>query len=57
MMPGDTLARKAEDKSVKQLQAARKSIESDPQLKELVDLFGAEIEADSIRPLDDGASG
>jgi len=49
---GETIARQAEDESAQQLRAAKESIASDPALKELVDLFGAEIDSDSIRPLD-----
>jgi DNA polymerase-3 subunit gamma/tau len=49
---GETIARQAVDESAQQLRAAKESIASDPALKELVDLFDAEIEADSIRPLD-----
>ncbi len=54
---GETIASQAVDESAQKKQAAKDSIASDPQLKELVDLFGAEVEADSIRPVDDSNSG
>ena len=53
---GQTIARENLDKSAQQLQAAKDSIANDPQLQELVDLFGAEVEPDSIRPLDDSGA-
>jgi DNA polymerase-3 subunit gamma/tau len=54
---GETIASQAEDKNAQAMEAAKESIASDPQLQELVDLFGAEIETESIRPVENGNSG
>ena len=36
--------------------AARKSLESDPNVQALKNMFGAELQADSIEPLDTSRS-
>jgi DNA polymerase-3 subunit gamma/tau len=50
---GDTLAKRAEKAREQTLQGARDSIADDPQVKELVDLFDAEVVPDSVRPAGD----
>ncbi|MEC9376066.1 MAG: DNA polymerase III subunit gamma/tau [Pseudomonadota bacterium] len=55
--PGKTMASKAEDESTQKLQAAKDSIAADPKIKELADLFDAEIEPESIRPLEKKTDG
>ncbi len=47
---GDTAAGRAAGEANRSLSDARNAIESDPKVKELVDIFGAEVIPDSIRP-------
>jgi DNA polymerase-3 subunit gamma/tau len=49
--PMQARARESDEK----LEAARASLESDPNVKALRDMFGAEIKPDSIEPIDDEA--
>jgi len=53
----DTVALQEANESALKLRAARDSIHSDPELQEIVDVFGAEIESDAIRPVDSGGNG
>lgn len=43
-------------KSDEQYEAARASLESDPNVKTLKDMFGAELKTDSIEPINSGRS-
>ncbi|HJP05665.1 MAG: DNA polymerase III subunit gamma/tau [Gammaproteobacteria bacterium] len=47
----DTVALREADDSARKLRAARDSIQNDPDLRQIVDAFGAEIESDAIRPV------
>jgi DNA polymerase-3 subunit gamma/tau len=47
----DTIATRTADESAKQMQAAHDSIEQDPNVQKLVDMFGAKVEKESIRPV------
>jgi DNA polymerase-3 subunit gamma/tau len=47
----DTVAQQEVNESALRLRAARDSIHNDPDLQQIVDVFGAEIESDSIRPV------
>jgi len=49
----DTIAAKAADETVEREDAARQAIQNDPNVQELVDMFGAEVEQSSIRSVDD----
>jgi DNA polymerase III subunit gamma/tau len=48
----DTPARRQQTVAADRLQAARASIENDPNVQAMVDLFGATVQPESIRPLD-----
>jgi DNA polymerase-3 subunit gamma/tau len=52
----DTVALQEANESALKLRAARDSIHNDPELQKIVDVFGAEIESDSIRPVDGGGN-
>jgi len=47
----ETIATRNADESAQQMQAAQESIHNDPNVKQLVDMFGAKVETDSIRPV------
>ena len=47
----ETVAKREADESALKIQAAQNSIENDPNVRDLVDMFGAEVEQDSIRPV------
>jgi DNA polymerase-3 subunit gamma/tau len=47
----DTIATRTADESAKKMQAAHDSIEQDPNVQKLVDMFGATVEKESIRPV------
>ncbi|MDP6436489.1 MAG: DNA polymerase III subunit gamma/tau [Gammaproteobacteria bacterium] len=47
----DTVALREVDDSARKLRAARDSIQNDPDLRQIIDVFGAEIENDAIRPV------
>jgi DNA polymerase-3 subunit gamma/tau len=47
---GETLAKRAEQARATTLKQARETIDQDPNVRELVDLFGAEVVPDSVRP-------
>jgi DNA polymerase-3 subunit gamma/tau len=47
----ETVATREADESALKIQAAQNSIENDPNVRDLVDMFGAEVEQDSIRPV------
>ncbi len=47
----ETIATRNADASAQQIQAAQESIHNDPNVKQLVDMFGAKVETDSIRPV------
>lgn len=49
----ETIATRNADESAQQMQAAQDSIHNDPNVKQLVDMFGAKVETDSIRPVDE----
>lgn len=46
----ETVASRVADETALELQAAQNSIENDPNVRDLVDMFGAEVEQESIRP-------
>ena len=46
----ETVASRVADKTALEMQAAQNSIENDPNVRDLVDMFGAEVEQESIRP-------
>ncbi|MGI9309625.1 MAG: DNA polymerase III subunit gamma/tau [Gammaproteobacteria bacterium] len=48
---GDTVAGRQAQQREQTLESARSSIKGDPTIQELVDVFGAELDADSIRPV------
>jgi DNA polymerase-3 subunit gamma/tau len=48
---GETTAARAAEQAKKKLSAARESIEKDPKVRELVDLFGGEVVAGSVQPV------
>lgn len=50
---GQTAAARASAAAEQERQQARQSIEQDPKVQQLVDMFGAEIVEDSIRPASD----
>jgi DNA polymerase-3 subunit gamma/tau len=47
----ETTASREADETAQKLQAAQNSIENDPNVRDLVDMFGAEVEQESIRPV------
>jgi DNA polymerase-3 subunit gamma/tau len=47
----DSVALRDVDETSRKMRAARDSIQNDPDLKQIVDVFGAEIESDSIQPI------
>jgi DNA polymerase-3 subunit gamma/tau len=47
----DTIATRTADESAKKMQAAHDSIEQDPNVQQLVDMFGATVEKESIKPV------
>jgi DNA polymerase-3 subunit gamma/tau len=47
----DTIAERQVDSSAQRMQAAQDSINNDPNVQQLVDMFGATVEPDSIRPV------
>jgi len=47
----ETVASRVADESASQMQAAQNSIENDPNVRDLMDMFGAEVEQESIRPV------
>jgi DNA polymerase-3 subunit gamma/tau len=47
----DTIATRTADESAKKMQAAHDSIEQDPNVQQLVDMFGAKVEKESIKPV------
>jgi DNA polymerase-3 subunit gamma/tau len=55
----DTPASRQEQRQGAALARARNAIEADPNVRDLTDLFGAELVPDSVRPLapDDGKPG
>ena len=50
----DTIAERQADDSSQRLQKAHDAIHNDPNVQQLVDIFGATVEPDSIQPLNDG---
>lgn len=52
----DTIAAQGADQSARRIEAARQAIENDPNVQELVDVFGAKVQPDSIRPAPDSGS-
>jgi hypothetical protein len=52
----DTIAAQGADQSARRIEAARQAIENDPNVQELVDVFGAKVQQDSIRPAPDSGS-
>ena len=46
-----TIAEQKADRSTQRMEAAQESINNDPNVKQLVDMFGAQVEPDSIRPV------
>jgi len=46
----DSAASRGADASARQMQAAKDSIQNDPNVRELVDMFDAQVEEESIRP-------
>jgi DNA polymerase-3 subunit gamma/tau len=50
----ETVASREADESALKMQAAQNSIENDPNVRDLVDTFGAEVEQESIRPVQKG---
>ena len=46
----DSVASREADASSRQMQAAKDSIENDPNVRKLVDMFDAQVEEESIRP-------
>jgi hypothetical protein len=47
---GETVAARGARRAEQDLEQAKTAIETDPNVRKLVDLFGAEIDADSVRP-------
>ena len=47
---GETVAARDARRAEQDLEQAKTAIETDPNVRKLVDLFGAEIDADSVRP-------
>ncbi|MCP4001282.1 MAG: DNA polymerase III subunit gamma/tau [Gammaproteobacteria bacterium] len=47
----ETIATRTVDESEKKMQAAHDSIEQDPNVQKLVDMFGAKVEKESIKPV------
>jgi DNA polymerase-3 subunit gamma/tau len=47
----ETIATRTADESAKKMQAAHDSIEQDPNVQQLVDMFGATVEKESIKPV------
>ena len=47
---GDTVAARDARRAEQDLEQAKTAIEADPNVRKLVDLFGAEIDTDSVRP-------
>ena len=47
---GETVAARDARRAEQNLEQAKTAIETDPNIRKLVDLFGAEIDADSVRP-------
>jgi DNA polymerase-3 subunit gamma/tau len=52
----DTIATRTADESAKKMQAAHDSIEQDPNIQQLVDIFGATVEKESIKPVNGKAN-
>ena len=48
----DTLAARSDKRKEGAIKRAREAIESDPNVQELTDVFGAELVPESVRPLD-----
>jgi DNA polymerase-3 subunit gamma/tau len=48
----DTVASRQVDESAQQLEVAKESIKNDPNVQQLMEMFDATVEADSIRPID-----
>ena len=51
--PIDTLARRQEAAAADRMQSAVQAIHADPNVKQMVDLFGAVVQPESIRPAED----
>ncbi len=51
----DTLAGHAERARAATLERARESIEDDPAVREMVDMFGASVDPDTVRPRESDA--
>jgi len=49
---GETPIQEQARRSDEKIEAARESLEADPNVKALKDMFGAELNQDSIEPLD-----
>ena len=52
----DTISTRSADESAKKMQAAHDSIEQDPNVQQLVDMFGATVEKESIKPVNGKAN-
>lgn len=50
--PVDTLSRRDQGAIARRIDDARKTIESDPVVRQVIDTFGARLDPDSIRPVD-----
>jgi len=48
---GETIAARASEEAKQKLSQARDSIEKDPKVRELVDLFDGEVVAESVQPV------
>jgi len=53
----DTVAAREQQQQGEALQQARRAIESDPNVRDLAAVFGAEIVPDSVKPVGPGQSG
>ena len=47
----DTVASRQADASAQKMQAAKESIKNDPNVHQLMEMFDATVEADSVKPL------
>jgi hypothetical protein len=47
---GETVAARDARRAEQDLEQAKTAIETDPNVRKLVDLFGAEVDTDSVRP-------
>jgi hypothetical protein len=54
---GDTAAAQVADQAKEKLRQAHKIIDNDQEIKDLVDMFGGEVVADSVQPVRNESNG